>query len=286
MEKTVTFTVNRYGSVYEYSDYLVNLIKDGGAYIQRMEEDLLITEYNADRLVSQSIDIEISRDGKPLENCDYTVIPQSNETAEAENKNWYQYQYIIPKENFSSDGVYKISVSSTDQTGNTPENTNYEDKTILFRVDSTAPEINSITGLESAIVNATSLEIKYTIYDTIGLESVAVYLDGKEKENITDFAEDAQNYYGSLLLTENPQARRVRLVVKDLAGNVTDTDAENFISAFAFTPFVTISTNAVVRWYADKALFWGSIGGAAAVVGSAAGSAILFRRRRIRTARA
>lgn len=286
VEKTVTFTVNRYGSVYEYSDYLVNLIKDGGAYIQRMEEDLLITEYNADRLVSQSIDIEISRDGKPLENCDYTVIPQSNETAEAENKNWYQYQYIIPKENFSSDGVYKISVSSTDQTGNTPENTNYEDKTILFRVDSTAPEINSITGLESAIVNATSLEIKYTIYDTIGLESVAVYLDGKEKENITDFAEDAQNYYGSLLLTENPQARRVRLVVKDLAGNVTDTDAENFISAFAFTPFVTISTNAVVRWYADKALFWGSIGGAAAVVGSAAGSAILFRRRRIRTARA
>ena len=105
-------------------------------------------------------------------------------------------------------------MSSTDQTGNTPENTNYEDKAILFRVDSTAPEINSITGLESAIVNATSLEIKYTIYDTIGLESVAVYLDGKEKENITDFAEDAQNYYGSLLLTENPQARRVRLVVK------------------------------------------------------------------------
>lgn len=286
VEKTVTFTINRYGSVYEYSDYLVDLIKDGGAYIQRMEEDLLITEYNADRLVSQSIHIEISRDGKPLENSDYKVISQTNDGAGTENKTWYQYQYIIPKENFSSDGVYKISVSSTDQTGNTPENTNYEDKAILFRVDSTAPEINSITGLENAIVNATSLEIEYTIYDTIGLASVAVYLDGKEKENITDFAEDAQNYYGSLLLTENPQARRVRLVVKDLAGNVTDTDAESFISAFAFTPSVTISTNAVVRWYADKTLFWGSVGGVAAVVGTAAGSAILFRRRRIRTARA
>ena len=202
------------------------------------------------------------------------------------DKGWYQYQYAIPKENFSADGVYKISVSSRDQTGNTPENTNYEDKAILFRVDSTVPEINSITGLENAIVNATSLEIKYTVYDTIGLASVSVYVDGKKKEDITDFAGDAQNCIGSLLLAENPQAQKVRLVVRDLAGNVTDTDEENFISAFAFSSSVTISTNALVRWYANKALFWGSIGGLTAGVGGGAGVIILFVRRRRRTAKA
>ncbi len=286
VEKTATFTVNRYGSVYDYSDYLVGLIGDGGAYVQRVEEDLLITEYNADRLVSQSLDIEISRDGRPLEDCDYRVTPEINDVAVTGNKGWYQYQYTIAKENFSQDGVYKISVSSRDQTGNTPENTNYADKAILFRVDSTAPEINSITGLENAIVNATSLEIKYSVYDTMGLASVAVYVDGKEKEDITDFTGDEQNYSGSLMLAENPQAQKVRLVVRDLAGNMTDTDAMDFISAFAFSHSVTISTNVIVRWYADKVLFWGSIGGTAAVAGTGTGGAVAFGRRRRRSSRA
>lgn len=256
----VTFTVNRFGSVYRYSDDLVDL-KD--AYIQSVDGEIVITEYNPDRLVKDSLKVEVTRDGAPLSDVDVKVNPVVNNTVAIGDSGWYQYEYRFANSNFATDGIYTITVASEDEVGNKPESTN--DSEILFRVDSTPPEVVSISGLEKAQVNAVEQNVEYSIRDAIGLKEIVVHINSITQEPITDF-EDLSNYTGSFVVEEGYQ-NEVRLVITDLAGNVTDTGSDDFKPEFDFNKIITVSTNIFVLWYSNKPLFWGSIGGVAAAAG-------------------
>lgn len=246
---SATFSVNRYGSVYVYSDYLASLIKDGGAYVKKVKDDLQITEYNPDQLVEGSLAVDLSKDGKPVDDASYRADPAVNLGAQPGDSGWYQYTYTIDQDNFKSDGVYKMSVSSRDIAGNYPDTEDSDQGAILFRVDSTAPEISSITGLGQSIMNAPEDHVKYMVFDAIGLKSVKVYRNDRKTVEYTDFNQDPNNFDGSILLKESSNAQKVRLVVEDKAGNITDTDEPEFARAAAYKFFgtVTISTNPFVR---------------------------------------
>ena len=294
------FSMNRYGSVYEYSDALVELIKDGGQYTSAVEEDLVITEYNADRILKDSLNILITRDGEPIE-VDYTSNPVViDEYVPIGSSGWYQYEYSIKASNFAEDGVYKISLTSKyaaedseeNESASVPENsiTGGGEQildTMSFTVDGTAPEIRNIVNLDKKIADMDQivdgkLNVKYTIVDIGGLKSIVVMLNGKTIQDLTaeDFGDDLLNYTGSFDIAEEAGvlSHKVRIIATDLAGNVTDTDSEKFQEAhsanneestYVFSDHVTVSRNFFVRWYANTALFWGSIGGVVVVAGGA-----------------
>lgn len=260
-EKVIRFTVNRFGSVYEYSDSLMDLIKNGGTYNRSLDEDLTFTIYNASPIDPNNVSVVITRDGRPVEAI-FTVVETT-----ADGDGWYSYLVTIDKSSFAEDGVYTVSVTTTDDADNTVENTvDNSDGDILFYVDSTAPQLTSVSGLEERIVNATELEVSYTVYDTIGLASVQVKVDGEIVDTATDF-EDASNYSGKFTINEKSSEQHVSFVLTDKAGNVTESDAEGFKVPYTLEKDVTVSTNLFVRWFANKPLFFGGIGGGVAILG-------------------
>lgn len=291
--QTVKFTVNRFGSVYALNKYLVNDLNN--SYVQSIDNNLVVTEYNPDKLVKGTLDVVVTRDGSPVEFGDgqLTVNPVVNSTVQIGQSGWYQYNYTISKDLFTDDngkaidGIYKIYIASEDEVGNKSENINYKDADVIFRLDTTAPALKSVSGLEKSVVNATKLDVSYEIFDSIGIKSIDVYYvnengidsvdhirskDSKE-ENVAGYIEDVTSYNGKFTIGECSK-KNVRFVITDLAGNVTDTGdsnnkAVNFdSSSLEFNSTITVSTNPFTRWYAHTVLFWCSIAAIAVAIGA------------------
>lgn len=291
--QTFKFTVNRFGSVYALNKYLVNDLNN--SYVQSIDNNLVITEYNPDKLVKGTLEVVVTRDGSPVEFGDgqLTVNPVVNSTVQIGQSGWYQYNYTISKDLFTDDngkaidGIYKIYIASEDEVGNKSENINYKDADVIFRLDTTAPALKSVSGLEKSVVNATKLDVSYEIFDSIGIKSIDVYYvnengidsvdhirskDSKE-ENAAGYIEDVTSYSGKFTIGECSK-ENVRFVITDLAGNVTDTGdsnnkAVNFdSSSLEFNSTITVSTNPFTRWYAHTVLFWCSIAAIAVAIGA------------------
>lgn len=293
----VTFTVNRFGSVYTLGSYLSNTLND--KYVQSVDNDIVITEYNPDRLVKGKLDVVVTRDGSPVdyEDGELKISPVVNELAKIGSSGWYQYEYTISKSVFTDkngdpiDGIYKVYVGSEDTVGNKSENISYDESEVMFRLDHTAPTIKSVSGLEKKIVNADEQKVSYEIFDSIGIAEIDVYYYGPngeqvdhiraaEGEDVTDVLTNVTSYSGEFTISNDTSANPVRIYIKDLAGNVTDTDNEDFdIDSIDFNRAITVSTNFFVRWYANKAVFWSSIA-AIAVVGGGLAFFIATKRRK------
>lgn len=242
--QSITFSANRFGSVYDLSA-LEALI---GKYLQQ-EEDIVFTEINVDSLKKGETKLKLTKNGTPqdlVEGQDYTIV------ATGGNGQWCQYQYTLNKSLFADDGRYSISVYSVDAAGNINENIDEAKKAeISFGIDKTLPVIVPIDfedGKQYPVeVKTVSAEIK----DNLVLEGVKIYLNGSEIQ----YNSEGETY--TFEIPEKNEKQNARIVAVDAAGNEYELLVRNFL----------VSTNVFVRWFNNTPLFVGSIAGVVILCG-------------------
>lgn len=255
-----TFTVNRHGSFYIFNEALADVVN--AKYVQKADGSYQVTEYNASPLVGDSVKIEIYRDGQLV-----TTLTPAVGAGVIGASGLYEYTYDLPAEYFAQNGRYKVALSSLDEAKNESDNTKLDDALLEFTVDSVAPEITMIKGLEKGIVNAKELTFSAAVMDTYGIASVQILVDGKVvKEYVTQEAYDALKAGGQALdheyavltntldvgveckLLESSSRQHVVIAVTDMAGNVTQTDSKDFAPSYDFHENVLVSTNFWARY--------------------------------------
>lgn len=260
---TVTFSVNRFGSVYVFDQTLKDI---EGTYIQN-EIDVKLKEVNVDSLEHDKIKVVVDANGTPRtleEGIDYQVQESGG------NGQWYQYDYTIDKSLFAGDGRYIVTLYSEDIAGNVNENIDEsKEAEISFGVDKTAPVVIPIDVESNAQYPVDTKAANVTVNDNLVLDSVEIYIGDKK----CDYTVDGENYQFNI--PNNTKKQDVTIMAVDAAGNKT-----NYV-----LNGILVTTNTFIRWYNNKPLFAGSIAGAAVVTGGGVGAAIALRSGRIKIRR-
>ncbi len=241
-EKSVVFSVNRFGSTYEFSSETKALLKD---YYSNKERDLVIVETNVDTLEHRGI--SYGRDGELVnlkEGKDYQVRESGSEVS------WKRYEYTIPAKNFEKEGLYNITIDSIDRAENEVNN-KVKNTEIEFVIDKTVPSV-VITGIENRKQyrsNSRDVEIKVT--DNIAIGDMDVYVDDDSHPTKSYDAKMIQKQKGEVVYTLDSSTdwQRLKAVAKDAAGNGIETGQYS----------VLITSNILVQFYRNTPLFIGSI---------------------------
>ena len=122
---SITFSVNRNGSVYTVDENTQNIINK--YYVQKVDNNIVISELNVDPLNEYSVKLN---NKELVKGKDYTVDSSGG------NGQWYKYTYTINADNFTEENDYNIVVNSLDST-NTAAYSDIKGAEIMFTVDST-----------------------------------------------------------------------------------------------------------------------------------------------------
>ena len=213
VRKTVTFSINRFGSVFVLSEETKEHLKQ--FYIQT-PPSVTIREINVDVLKKNTITVVHNGDMKQLkESKDYTLSQKNGEY------NWQEYEYRISKNCFDEEGLYTVILSSEDAAHNLGD-IRKEQGNLEFFIDKTPPSC-VISGIEQ---NETYIEkekeVTIAVNDNGYLQSVRVLLNGSV------LLEGKENQY-SITVKSEDHWQTLQVFASDKAGNEIWTNEINFL---------------------------------------------------------
>lgn len=262
-EQSVTFSVNRFGSVYEFSDATEKLLDD---YYAKEEQDLVVTEINVDTLVNNGI--SYGRDGELVnleKGSDYTVKESGSDVS------WKEYQYTIDKKNFEEEGHYTVTIDSEDRATNV-QNNKVKDSDIEFVIDKTAPSV-VITGVENGEqYRADSRDMTVNVADNMAMGTVDIYLGDGITPDKSYKASEIERTGGALTYTigNADEFQDVRAVARDAAGNEAETEGVS----------VLVTSNLLIQYVNNTPLLVGSIIVILLIAGGACWYFLIFKKKK------
>lgn len=234
--ETITFSCNRFGSVFDLSS-----IKDMLNKFNQEERTIVVTETNVDALDQSAVRVTLTKNGTPVDlvaGQDFTIQMVGGEGS------WHQYIYKVESDLFEDDGTYSLYFYTVDAAGNINENIDdSKEAQISFGIDKTKPIVTPIDLESGEQYPVESKTVIVEIKDNLQLQDVKIYLDDEEVTYIAD----GDAYTFDIAAMNRPQSLKV--VVTDAAGNEEEVLIENFL----------ITTSFWARWYYNTPLFIGSL---------------------------
>lgn len=269
--KSVTFSVNRFGSTFRTTDEPTKkLIKNG---YTNAEQDIVIEEINVTPLTKHSVTLAKSGGNSTelVENTDYTFTSSNN------SNEWCKSVYTVNKKNFSDEAAYTVTIMSVDKAKNTNNNRmansslsteqkNEREYAISFVVDKTSPLV-SITGIkDNELYKEASKKVKIVCEDdNLDKSKLVVTLDNKKLAEGKDYTivDDKDGSIAGMLTAEivlkaetGGIKENLKVTIGDLAGNTGEKSVDNFI----------LSANIFQRFFANPVLVICTFAGLALVI--------------------
>ncbi|SHJ61411.1 Ig-like domain-containing protein [Pseudobutyrivibrio xylanivorans] len=220
VEKSVKYSLNRFGSVFVLSDATKAMVD--GYYVTK-PQDVVITEINVDAVTKKEVSVAFDGSVKELrEGASFSTSDKTN------SNGWHSISYNVGKSNFNKDGIYSVTVFSEDRATNKQSNQS-KDAEVEFLLDKTAPSV-IVSGLEDGgIYEEESHDFSVNVTDTIGVTDMKVYLNDEKLASFT--AAELNENGGTEVLTipTKDDYQKVTIQSTDVAGNVTKVEYNNLL---------------------------------------------------------